>query len=379
MTAGKKNAVQNPPEISPNAAVGTGACGNTQLWLRAIFLAGCLCLVATSPAWSRCEITPEIQSQISRGMEQTINNNFRGAEALFRELIVKYPRQPFGYFYYGATVQAEMLDREDYTRLNEFESALDTTILLAEDLRKQDPSDIWAWFFEGSAYLYRSFMDNKRKKMWGAFRNASKGNGRLEKALQVDSTFYDALLGVGSYKYWKSSKAGALTWLPFVADDRRKGLEMVRKAIQKGRFVKWVGRDQLAWMLLDFGDAPAALELAAENHRQFPESRFFLWTLVEIYYRTQQFEAAFQLYEQMLGKLRAMPANNHYNEMTCLLHMAEIQCQRGNFREAENLLRELLSLELTPEIEERARHKQKAALALRERCAKELARLEIPE
>lgn len=349
------------------------------VFLRGIFLVVCLCLLTTTPALPRCEITPEIQAQIARGIEQTINNDFRGAEALFRELIVKYPRQPFGYFYLGATVQAEMLDREDYTRLAEFEGALDTTIMLAESLRKQDDSDIWAWFFEGSAYLYRSFMDNKRKKMWGAFRNASKGSGRLEKALQIDSTFYDALLGVGSYKYWKSSKAGALTWLPFVADDRRKGLEMVRNAIKKGRFVKWVGRDQLAWMLLDFGDAPAALELAAENHRQFPESRFFLWTLVEIYYRTQQFDTAFQLYQTMLGKLRASPENNHYNEMTCLLHMAEIQCQRGNYREAEQLLTELLNLELSPDVFERSQHKRKAALALKQRCAKEIAQLEAPQ
>ena len=35
----------------------------------------------------------------------------------------------------------------------------------------------------------------------------------LQQPFELDSAFYDAYLGVGSYKYWKSSKGKFLTWL----------------------------------------------------------------------------------------------------------------------------------------------------------------------
>ncbi len=319
---------------------------------------------------------PEITRRIETGIVQTIQNNFSGAESTFQTLINELPTEPCGYFYLGATIQAEMLDREDFSRLGEFDAAIDTAIQLAKTMRKQDAANLRGWFFEGSAYLYRSFMDNKRKKMWGAYRNASKGVNRLEKALELDTTFYDAYLGVGSYKYWKSSKAKALTWLPFVADDREKGIRMVRKAIAKGQFVPLVARDQLAWILLNFGQPEEALALAKRNHQQFPQSRFFMWTLVEIYHKNQQFDEALQLYKELLTLLRKQPFNNHYNEMNCLLHIAEIYFDQGKFLPAQASLSELLQLELNEDVYNRSKSKRKHAAELKQLCIKELARAE---
>lgn len=323
---------------------------------------------------ARTPFTPAVQQQVELGIEKTIRNDFAGAEALFRELIAAYPDQPAGYFYLGATFQAEMLDAEQYDRLEEFQEAMERCIEVAKALQERDGNDPWPYFFEGSAYLYRSFMDNKQKKMLGAYRNAVRGVHRLEKVIALDSTFYDAYLGVGSFKYWKSSKAKALTWLPFISDERRRGIEMVQTAIQKGRFVKLVGRDQLAWMLLDAGRTEEALELALQNHRLYPESRFFRWTLVEIYYRGERWEEAFRAYGELLQMLRALPQNNHYNEITCLLRLGEISCLRGEFEKSHDLVLEILRLPLDPQVCERARPKLKQALELQKRCAEELAR-----
>jgi hypothetical protein len=59
---------------------------------------------------------PEIKAQIEIGIEKTILNNFSGAALIFQQLIDQYPEQPFGYFYLGATYQAEMLDAENYDK-----------------------------------------------------------------------------------------------------------------------------------------------------------------------------------------------------------------------------------------------------------------------
>lgn len=331
------------------------------------FLAGAI-VFAGSPS------DREIEKQIENGIERTILNDFPGAESIFKNLIHQYPAQPFGYFYLGATYQAEMLDRENYDKLDDFTAAMERAIELSKEVQEQNGEDAWACFFEGSAYLYRSFMDNKLKKVWGAYRNAVKGAGRLEKVIELDSTFYDAYLGVGSYKYWKSSKTKMLAWLPILKDERDRGINMVQTAVQKGNFVKLIGRDQLAWILLDSGKNQEALQLAIANHRLYPESRFFMWTLVEIYYRDEQWEEAFNLYQKLLYLLRELPHNNHYNEVTCLLRMAEVYYMQGDFISSDSLASEILSLKLSEEVRERVKPKLKRALKLKQLCAPELTK-----
>jgi tetratricopeptide (TPR) repeat protein len=319
---------------------------------------------------------PEIKEQIEIGIEKTILNDFSGAAVLFQQLIDQYPEQPFGYFYLGATYQAVMLDAESYNTVEEFKQLMEKCIVLAEAQQKENPENIWAYFFEGSAYLYKSFMDSKMKKIWGAYRNAAKGSGRLEKVIELDSSFYDAYLGVGSYKYWKSSKGKFLTWLPILKDERETGIEMIRTALQKGNFVRLIGRDQLAWILLDNDKGEEALALAKENHYLYPESRFFLWTSVEIYYCNGQWDEAFALYEKLLQIVRRLPDNNHYNEITCLLRMAEIYYDKGDYANTEVFASEVLRLKLSEEVRERVKTKLKKALKLKQDCLTELAKLD---
>lgn len=332
------------------------------------------CCSLISGANAENALPRELRQAVEEGIERTIMNDFGGAAVIFREMIATEPDNPCGYFYLGATLQAEMLDLENYTRLDTFNLLMEKTIELAKARYEAYPQDVWALFFEGSAYLYRSFMDSKRKKMWGAYRNAVRGAGRLEEAIRLDSTFYDAYLGVGSYKYWKSSKAGALTWLPFLADDRELGIEMVETAIERGQFVKLVGRDQLAWILIDRGEMARALELARDNHRRYPGSRFFLWTLAEIYYRSGQWDAALPRFRELLEMVRMLPENNHYNEINCLLHLAEIHYQREEFEPAEACALDLLALRPEDAVWKRTDHKRERARELLEMCRREMAR-----
>lgn len=303
----------------------------------------------------------EIKRTLETGIELTIRNDFAGAATVFEALIRQYPDNPCGYFYLGATYQAEMLDCENYALLDTFRVLMDKTIVLAKAQQKVNKNDPWALFFEGSAYLYRSFMDSKRSKLWGAYRNAVKGVDRLEKALEMDSTFYDAYLGIGSYKYWKSVKAKSLTWLPFLSDEREKGIKMVHQAIEHGYFTRYVGRDQLAWILLSKGDLADALAQAEANYQLFPESRFFRWTLIEIVYKNGQWDRALELYEDMLQTVREIPGNNHHNEVDCLIRMAEIHFAAEAYQPALACANEILALDLQKDVRERNKKKLKRA------------------
>ena len=61
-----------------------------------------------------------VKSLVLQGMDFSFNNRFEEAEQVFDQLIREYPQHPVGYFYKAATVQAEMLDAEDYRQEGQF-------------------------------------------------------------------------------------------------------------------------------------------------------------------------------------------------------------------------------------------------------------------
>ncbi|GAB4378911.1 MAG: hypothetical protein Kow0042_27800 [Calditrichia bacterium] len=318
---------------------------------------------------------PDIQSIgefISRGIEYTLNNDFRRAEEIYNRLIAQYPHHPIGYFYKSATLQAEMLDAEDYARKEEFYRLIDQTLAAADSLKADQSQDAWFWFYEGSAYLYRSFMKSKESKWFAAFSDAKKGVGHLERALAIDSSLYDAYLGIGSFKYWKSARAKFLLWLPFISDERQEGIQMVRESITKGKFTYWIGRDQLSWILMDAGHCEEALAIARENLAAHPQSRFFKWTLVEAAYKCQKFDLCLQIYQELLREIQQIPQNNHYNEVECLLRISEIFADRGEWQNAYHFADTALKLNLDEAIRERVKHKLSQALKIRNEAQKHI-------
>lgn len=309
--------------------------------------------------------SPPLKQWILKGIELTIRSDFEDAKELFKDLIEEYPDEPVGYFYMAAVLQSQMLDEEDYSPKGQFDKLLEMSIEKSKQLQKARPDDPWLLFYEGNSYLYCSFLKSKLGDWWGAYRDAGKGANRLKKALEIDSTLYDAYLGIGSYKYWKSSKIKFLRWLPFIRDERQVGIHLVEHSIENGIFVQLIARDQLAWIMLDASRFDDARQLALENYHQYPESRFFLWTLVEVLYRSGDLEEAYQKYELLLPSVKLIPNNNHYNEIECLLKMAEIDFKRNNFSRADSLIAEIFDLRLETTIRERARPKLQRALELR--------------
>ena len=231
-----------------------------------------------------------LRSQILRGMELTINNNFQAASNYYQNLIEIYPNHPIGYFYKGANIQAQMLDAEDYSLSEVFYSLMDKAIKLSDSLIKQGTEEPWIYFYEGSAYLYKSFMKSKEGHWFSAYRSAKKGVHYLEHSVEIDSLFFDAYLGIGSYKYWKSAKSSFLRWTPFIKDEREEGIKLILAALNNGIFTQLVARDQLCWIFIDKGDCEKAFNYAFENYRQYPDSRFIKWTLASASFYFEKYE-----------------------------------------------------------------------------------------
>lgn len=306
-----------------------------------------------------------IRSLILQGLDFSYTNRFEEADRVFERLIQAYPHHPVGYFYKTANLQAQMLDAEEYEREQDFYRFAERTIQLAESLQTADQADSWILFYKGSAFIYRSFMKMKIGNWLSAYKDASRGVGLLEEALALDSLLYDAYLGIGSFKYWKSAKAEFLLWLPFLSDQREQGIAMIYKAIEKGEYVRPVGRDQLVWILMDKKEYKEAFNLALQNHEAYPSGRFFKWSLASAAFRLGEWEISRRLYQELLTEIQQLPQNNHLNEIECLVKMAEIAAQNGQWTDAYQLSDRALRFNLNESVRKRAKNKLQKALALR--------------
>jgi tetratricopeptide (TPR) repeat protein len=313
-----------------------------------------------------------LKNIILSGIEMTINNQYTNAIELYRGLIHKYPEHPIGYFYVGASIQAKMLDAEDFTEKDEFYRLMDHTIFLADSLQTKTMDDAWILFYEGFSFLYRSFMKSKEGRWFPAYRDALKGVRHLEESIKIDSTMYDAYFGVGSFKYWKSARTNFLLWLPLIKDEREKGIQMIKTAIDKGQFVRLIAKDQLAWILMNAGEKQEALKISLENIQKFPDSRFFKWTLVEAAMSNKNYKLSAQIYTELLDSISILPDNNYYNELECLVSLAEIEAINKNWELANQFADKALRLEINSNVRKRAKNKLKRALKIRNLAQKSL-------
>jgi hypothetical protein len=312
------------------------------------------------------DLTQEpLKSKIIKGIELTVNNRFSEAFDLYEGMIQDYPDHPVGYFYAGACLQAKMLDAENYEEADKFYALMDRTLRIADSLKSVNEADVWVFFYAGFAFLYRSFMNSKEGRWFPAYRDAVRGVNRLEYVIEKDSTVYDALLGIGSFKYWKSVRAKYLLWLPIIKDEKAMGISLIKKAIKNGIFVHLIAKDQLCWILMDNGQTENAFSIAWDNYQNFPQSRFLRWTLVEITSRLGKLELAKKLYQDLLVEIRQLPENNHVNELECLVRLAEIEAHKNRWNLTYQYSDEALKLKIDPDIRQRVKAKLKRALELR--------------
>jgi tetratricopeptide (TPR) repeat protein len=191
--------------------------------------------------------------------------------------------------------------------------------------------------------------------------------GYLEKAIQADSTFYDAYLGVGNYKYWAGRFTKYLRWLPWIRDERTLGISMVQRSIERGKLSHWVGISSLGWIEYDRKHFDAGLELFLSGLREFPGSRFFLWGAADCAFGMRDFRLASQYYSQLLESIQRAPGQSGYNEAECRTKLMKsfeaLREREGALTQAEAIL----AMKPVPAVESRIGRHRRAAIECRRR------------
>ncbi len=271
------------------------------------------------------------------------DNNFETALAAAAEIKSREPDNPLGYFLTGAIYQiiSEKFRNDSFEK--KIDENLGQAIDLCDDKKDDDPGNPDWPFIAGASYGYRGLDRAFHGSWWGAFRDGLRCKSNLQDALKLDSTNFDAYLGLGSYYYYRTIKAKDLLWLPFISDNREKGMAQIKKAIDFGRLSPNIARQSFLRIYLIEGRYDELVSLADSLYAVDSNDAFTLLYYVEGLVALDSLEPA----ETKLNRLRNSWRNSIYYDSVGTYEeeylLAAIANKKGDNELAQNLIKRILS------------------------------------
>jgi tetratricopeptide (TPR) repeat protein len=270
-------------------------------------------------------------------------NRFETALSASAEIKLNEPNNPLGHFLTGAICQ---IISEKF-RNDSFEEEIDENLERAIDLcddRTEDAPDNPDWYFiAGASYGYRGLDRALHGGWWGAFRDGMRCKSNLNKAIELDSTYYDAYLGLGSYYYYRTIKSKDFLWLPFISDNREKGMAQIKKAIDFGHLSPNIARQSFLRIYLIEKRYNDLISLSDSLYEIDPNDAFTLLYFVEGLIAIDSLELA----ETRLNRLRNVWRNSSYCDSIGIYEeeylLAKIAYRQGDNELAQNIIDRILS------------------------------------
>jgi len=266
--------------------------------------------------------SPEVDSIIFTGLRLVYADSTIQAVEEFKKLIDIFPDDPIGYFYVAATLQNMMDDYRNYSSQDEFNQYLNLAIKTAEDRKKKGNLDAYDYLYLGGAIGFRGIHKALTGDWVGGFVDGLKGRNNLVKALEVDSTLYDIYYGLGSYHFWRSLKSRSFWWLPFIGDNRQKGIEMIKSVIEKGKYAKQDAQFALVRIWVENKEYDKAFGQINKLSQIYPNKPFLLWFLGQAQLENNMYSGAIQTYRNLLEALIASPYYGLTGEVECRYDLA---------------------------------------------------------
>jgi len=329
-----------------------------------------LCSLIVSQTAAQTPFSSEIDSLVLRGIDLTFACLFDSAFNTYRKIIDKNPHHPIGYFYQATTLQSKMMDLETDRWEKEFYRLIDEAVRIGKKRLDEGDENPWTYFYLGSSYNYKGLYQVTSGGIVSGFISAQQGLGHLKKALEMDSTIYDAYLLLRNFDYWTARFYKYLQWLPWIRDEGERGVSRVRLAMERGTFSRWASVSSLGWIEYDRKNYEEAASLFQMGLEQYPGSRFFLWGLADTYFRLKKFDRAVTIYKELLSFMKNNPFNNGYNEIVLHFKLVRSYGAQGNYEEALLHCDAILNKKVIPEIEKRIEARREQTKKYRKECLK---------
>jgi tetratricopeptide (TPR) repeat protein len=296
---------------------------------------------------------------LSEGIKYYFQENFNRAEGVFSNLVQADTLHPLGYYFLAITYQAEMLDLESDFKAEQFKAAIEKSIQLSMRLLEENRNNRIAYLILGNSYGNWALHQARWGSWFSAFRLGLRAKDNWEKALELDSTFYEAYAGLGNYFYWKTVFTRRFSWLPFVKDKRKQGIRMLKLAAQNSGLSKEFALSSLMWINLKEKNYREALDLAFYFQSKYPQAKYPLWAEGFIYYEKFDWRNAILAFEKLLVSLKEAQPTNYYNLIEVEFRLANCYFNLGKSKEARLLCEKIMAYPLDKKTKERQKEKLK--------------------
>lgn len=285
-----------------------------------------------------------VHTILKSGIKLIVDQKYSDAELIFNQLDKTRKDLPLGKIYLAATLIAKSFDYAQPFDDSSITKNLDGAKRICERLLKTDDKNIWYNYFYALTKGYAAYYDALKGDWLSALSIGLSSVSSFEYCLQLDDKFYESMIAIGSYKFWRSKKTDFINWLPFIPDEKDIGIEYLQKAIQHSGYNSHLAVHSLIWIYIEQEEYKSAVKIAEFALKSNPQSRLFRWGLARAYEKVDP-EKSIKLYYEILESYPKDLKSNKVNEVTLKHLIAQQLFKLGNKEEALKLCNQILLIQ----------------------------------
>lgn len=292
------------------------------------FISAVFCFLAISEAgYAESTLVPAEEYKQASGL--ILEGRYSEAEKIFDDFIAIHPDEPAGALLKAAVLHYRSIDYDDFSLNGEYLGLLESAEKLARKKIDNDEDDLWAHYFYNSAVSLKAVWAVTNGKFISGIAKGRSGFHGMSGIISVDERFFDAYLMTGSYRFWKSI---TVDWLPFVSDERERGIAEVKSAVSGGKLCGPLSNTVLMEMLIKH-DLKRAVALGETMTDRYPSCRLFSWQLGEAYKRSERFEDAVRVLTGVAESMANDPFDDGSGPLRCWWKLAVLSKAMGKTKE----------------------------------------------
>ncbi len=256
----------------------------------------------------------DMQVQATRAVNDMYNFKFEKAENEFRWFQLKYPDHPLPYFLLGLSEWWKIVPNIDNQQFDsKFYAYMDTSIILAERMYRENNKNIEASFFLAAAYGFKGRLHSERKDWRKAAVNARESLSYLDKSKGYEELSPEFLFGDALYNYyrdWVPENYPALKtilWL-FPKGDKVQGIKQLQEVSNNAFYTRTEAQYFLMRIYSEENQPIRAYQLARYLHETFPDNAYFERYHARLAFMQGRIDEVEEVSKSILEKLdRGMP------------------------------------------------------------------------
>jgi tetratricopeptide (TPR) repeat protein len=268
---------------------------------------------------------------IRSGIRASGQQSYIEAQRAFDRAIRAHPGHPAGYLNKAILLMVMSLDFETPVEMPDYLDLLEKVERLGERMAATPATAAEGLYYRGMARSYIAYYHFRDGENWlSGLTHGMKATGFLEDCLAKDPKAYDAMTGVGTYKYWKSRNMSFLTWTPLVDDERYAGINLLRLAEVKAEYTAQQATNSLVWIYIEEERWNDAIHAARSVLRRFPNNRLFLWGLASAAEGKEDWSLARDAYRRIVASIDHEVRERRYIEIQARAKIAVMSYKLGD-------------------------------------------------